>query len=132
MELGEEKDRSKLFEKAKNQIEKLYERRKTRSRLSKVNTILKNISAISIFDHELAEVYLTHVESAVNHINYWGMRAEADGAHMLKSFKMAVDLTARAQIMDKNHDRLEKVIDKMHYFSLLHQEMGTYLDDYLE
>ena len=46
MELGETEDRKKLLDRAKKGIERLYERRKTRSRLSKVNAILKEISLI--------------------------------------------------------------------------------------
>ena len=131
MELGNVEDRKKLLEKAKKSIERLYERRKTRSRLSKVNNILKEISLISIFDHELADVYIHHVECATSHINYFGLRREADANHLATSFKKSVDLITSSQTKEENGPRLEKVLDKLHRFYALTNELGEYLDENL-
>ena len=131
MELGTADDRKKLLEKAKNSIERLYERRKTRSRLSKVNGILKEMSMISIFDHELADVYIHHVECATGHINYYGLRREADAKHLATSFKRSVDLITSSQTKEENAPRLEKVLDRLHRFYALTNELGEYLDDNL-
>ena len=131
MELGEVEDRKKLLERAKNSISRLYERRKTRSRLSKVNAILKNMSAISIFDHELADVFIHHVECATSHINYYGLRRDADANHLATSFKKSVDLITSSQTRDENAPRLEKVLDRLHRFYMLTNELGEYLDENL-
>ena len=131
MELGDVEDRKKLLDRAKKSIGRLYERRKTRSRLSKVNTILKEISMISIFDHELAEVFLHHVECATSHINYYGLRRDADANHLATSFKKAVDLVTSSQTKDDNGPRLEKVLDRLHRFYALTNELGEYLDENL-
>ena len=132
MELGEKDDRKKLLDKAKNSIERLYERRKTRSRLSKVNAILKDISSISIFDHELADVYIHHVECATDHINYYGLRREADANHLASSFRKSVDLILRSQTQEDNVPRLEKCLERLHRFYALVNELGEYLDSQLE
>ena len=132
MELGEKDDRKKLLDKAKNSIERLYERRKTRSRLSKVNTLLKDISSISIFDHELADVYIHHVECATDHINYYGLRREADANHLASSFRKSVDLILRSQTQEDNVPRLEKCLERLHRFYALVNELGEYLDAQLE
>ena len=131
MELGNLDDRKKLLNRAKNSIERLYERRKTRSRLSKVNAILKDISIISIFDHELADVYIHHVECATAHINYYGLRRDADANHLATSFKKAVDLVTSSQTKEENAPRLEKVLDRLHVFYGLTSELGEYLDENL-
>jgi len=131
MELGGEADRKKLLDKAKNSIERLYERRKTRSRLSKVNAILKDIAAISIFDHELADVYIHHVECATSHINYYGLRRDADANHLATSFKKAVDLVTSSQTKEQNAPRLEHCLDQLHEFYWLISELGYYLDENL-
>ena len=132
MELGGIEDRKKLLEKAKKSIERLYERRKTRSRLSKVNAILKEISAISIFDHELADVYIYHVECATDHINYFGLRRDADASHLATSFKKSVDLIIRSQTKEENAPRLEKCVERLHRFFALRSELDNYLDEHLD
>lgn len=131
MELGNVDDRKKLLDRAKNGIGRLYERRKTRSRLSKVNTILKEISLISIFDHELAKVYIHHVECATSHINYYGLRREADANHLATSFKKSVDLITSSQTKEDNAPRLEKVLERLHRFYSLTNELGEYMDENL-
>lgn len=131
MELGEVADRKKLLDRAKTAIGRLYERRKTRSRLSKVNNILKEISLISIFDHELADVYIHHVESATSHINYYGLKRDADANHLAASFKKAVDLITSSQTKEENGPRLEKVLEKLHRYYALSNELGDYLDENL-
>jgi len=131
MELGEVEDRKKLLDRAKKSIGRLYERRKTRSRLSKVNNILKEISLISIFDHELADVYIHHVECASNHINYYGLRREADANHLATSFKKSVDLITSSQTKDDNGPRLERVLEQLHRYYALTNELGEYLDENL-
>lgn len=131
MELGDVADRKKLLDKAKNAIGRLYERRKARSRLSKTNNILKEISLISIFDHELADVYIHHVECATSHINYYGLRKEADANHLANSFRKSVDLITSSQTKDVNGPRLERVLEKLHRFYALTNELGEYLDDNL-
>lgn len=131
MELGTLDDRKKLLDKTKKSISRLYERRKTRSRLSKVNALLKEISLISIFDHELADVYIHHVECAASHINYYGLQREADANHLANSFKRAVDLITSSQTKEENAPRLEKVLDRLHRFYALTNELGDYLDENL-
>ena len=131
MELGGVEDRKKLLDRAKKSIERLYERRKTRSRLSKVNTILKEISLISIFDHELADVYIHHVECCTSHINYYGLRRDADANHLMTSFKRSVDLVTSSQTKDDNGPRLEKVLEKLHRFYAMTNELDEYLDENL-
>ena len=131
MELGNVDDRKKLLDRAKNTIGRLYERRKARSRLSKVNTILKDISLISIFDHELAEVYIHHVESATSHIDYYGLRKDADANHLAASFKKAVDLVTSSLTKEDNGPRLEKVLEKLQRYYALANELGEYLDENL-
>lgn len=131
MELGTTDDRKKLLDRAKNAISKLYVRRKTRSRLSKVNAILKDISLISIFDHELADVYLHHAEAATNHINYYGLLRDADGNHLINSFKKSVDLVTSSQTAEDNGPRLESIVDKLHYFYGLNKELKEYMHENL-
>ncbi len=131
MELGAVVDRKKLLDRAKKGIERLYERRKTRSRISKVNNILKEMSIISIFDHELADVYIHHVECATDHINYFGLKREADGNHLMASFKKAVDLITSSQTKKDNGPRLEKLLDRLHRFYALNRDLRSYLDENL-
>jgi len=131
MELGSDDDRKKLLTKAKNGIGKLYERFRTRSRLSKTNNILKEFEVISIFDHELADLYIHHVECAAQHINYYGWGRDADLNHLAKSFKKAVDLVTASQSKDQYAPRLEKVIDNLHNMRWFVDGLAIYMDDNL-
>jgi hypothetical protein len=131
MELGSEDDRKKLLDKAKNGIRKLYEKFRTRSRLTKVNNILKDMSAISIFDHELADVYITHVEAATNHLNYFGWARDADYNHLEKSFFRAVDLVTSSQSQDQLGGRLKDILKKLQKYTYFVDELEIYYDDNL-
>jgi hypothetical protein len=92
---------------------------------------LKDISLISIFDHELADVYIHHVECATGHINYYGLRNDADANHLATSFKRAIDLITSSQTRSENEPRLEKVLERLHRFRALTNELGEYLDENL-
>jgi len=131
MELGSDDDRKKLLDKAKNSIGKLYERWRTRSRLSKVNNILKEISAISIFDHELADVYMHHVEVATIHLSYYGWSKDADFNHLEKSFFRAVDLVTSSQSKDQFENRFTAVLYKLRRYTYFVDELQIYYDDNL-
>jgi hypothetical protein len=131
MELGSDEDRKKLLDKSKNGIGKLYERFRTRSRLTKVNNILKDISAISIFDHELADVYIHHVEVATDHLNYYGWARDAEYNHLEKSFFKAVDLVTSSQSRDQFEGRLNDVLNKLKNYTNFVDELEIYFDDNL-
>lgn len=131
MELGSDDDRKKLLDKAKNGIDKLYERFRTRSRLTKVNNILKNISMISIFDHELADVYINHVEAATHHLLYFGWAREADFNHLEKSWNKAIDLVTSSQSKDQFDDRLQSVLKQLKNYRTFVLDLEVYYDDNL-
>jgi len=132
MELGSDDDRKKLLDKAKNGIIKLYERFRTRSRITKVNNILKGISAISIFDHELADVYITHVEAATYHLNYFGWAKDADYNHLEKSFFKSVDLVTSSQSKDQFEGRLLEILQRLSKHRNFVSELQIYYDDNLD
>lgn len=131
MELGSDDDRKKLLDKAKKGIIKLYERFRTRSRITKVNNILKDISAISIFDHELADVYMTHVEAATYHLNYFSWAKDADYNHLEKSFFRTVDLVTSSQSKDQFESRLQEVLSRLQKHKYFVTELEIYYDDNL-
>lgn len=131
MELGSDDDRKKLLDRAKNGIGKLYEKFRTRSRLTKVNSILKELSAISIFDYELADVYIHHIEAATNHLNYYGWARDADYNHLEKSFFKAVDLVTSSQSKDQFDDRFKDVLSKLKNYTHFVDELEIYYEDNL-
>lgn len=131
MELGSDDDRKKLLDRTKKSIGKLYEKFRTRSRLSKVNNLLKEMASISIFDHELADVYIHHVETAVNHLNYYDWTKDADFNHLSNSFKKAVDLVTSSQSKDQFKPRFDDVIGQLHRFSWFVDDLEIYMDDNL-
>lgn len=105
MELGTEKERASLNQKAKKKLESLYQRYKTRSRKSKANAILKELEAISVFDHELADVYLYHAELCLDWLRYFDVKPmEAD--HMLESLDKAIQLIIRSMSEEQFEGRL--------------------------
>lgn len=131
MELGDVDDRKALFDKAKKKISNLYSRRKTRSRISKVNTLLKDIAAISIFEHELADLYLHHAEVAADHINYYGWPRDPDLNHLKTSFEKAVDHISSSQSKDTYQDRVEEVIEKLYEYDFFMSMLSDYKKDNL-
>ncbi len=131
MELGSIEDRKKLIDSAKKKITNLYKKRKARSRISKTNTILQDITQISIFDHELVGVYIHYLECASDNIYYYGMRNEAQGKQVYRNFTTAVDLVISSQTQSKNIPKLQSVIRKLTDHYTLWSELSTYYDENL-
>lgn len=131
MELGDESDRKAIFDKAKKKIESLYKRRKTRSRISKVNAILKDTAAVSIFEHEMADLYLFHAEIATDHLNYFGWPKDPDLNHLKNSFEKAVDLISSSQTKLSYQERVENVIDNLDEYGYIMQLLLDYKNENL-
>ena len=86
---------------------------------------------ISIFDHELAGLYIHHAEEATSHINYYGWTKDAAFNHLVKSYKVAVDLVTTSQSQDQYLDRLLEIIRKLHAHSYVQDELQMYFDENL-
>lgn len=127
MELGTEKERATLNGKAKKKLESLYQRYRTRSRKSKANTILKEQEAISVFDHELADVYLYHVELCLDWLRYFDVKPmEAD--HMLQSLDKAIQLILKSMSEDQFEDRLNSINQRANILYHYGQQVSEIID----
>jgi len=123
MELGTDSDRKNIFDKAKKKITTLYNRYRAKARVSKSKEILKGLESISIFDHELADAYLHHAESAVEHLVYYDRYRNADLNVIVFSFTKAVNLIAVSKTYVQFEDRLDKIIHSLHHIPFLQQEL---------
>jgi hypothetical protein len=111
MELGSTADRQKIYDQAKKKIAKFYERFKTRARQTKVNEIIKHLDGISIFDHELADLYLFHAEQVIDWLNYFTIRP-VEWRSFTKSFKRGLELVLKSMSEDEFKERIYTIVDK--------------------
>ncbi|MEE9438732.1 MAG: DUF6155 family protein [Saprospiraceae bacterium] len=132
MELGESKDRMLLLDKAKKKIAKLYDRRRARSRVSKTNVIIKEMVTISIFDHELADVYLTHAEVAAIHVRDYRNPKDAEVNTLVKSFKTSINLALSSGSFEDFRPRFEKIFESLYGFYWIVEELEFIYDDMIE
>ncbi len=116
MELGTEKDRQRIFNKAKKDLEAKYAtksyRRPRRPRIQKINAILNTMKKASIFDHELADLYLFDIEVALVFIVKYNFYSQVLGNHITSVFKSALEIIQNEQLTDLYKDRCKLIFER--------------------
>lgn len=117
MELGSEAERKKIFDKAKDQIKSKFisksKRRTRRPRIVKVNQILKDLAARSIFDHEMADLYMYTAEEASTFLSTYRYYSEPLLNCIINSYTKACIIIADQQLQDEYSDRSFDIIRKV-------------------
>lgn len=111
MELGSIGDRKKIYDQAKKKIAKYYERYKTRARQTKVNEIIKHLDKISVFDHELADLYLFHAEQVIDWLNCFTIRT-VEWNSFMRSLQKGLELVLKSMSEDEFRERIVTIVDK--------------------
>ena len=116
MELGQEKDRERLFAKAKKDIKGKYAtrsyRRPKRPRVAKINAILKEVNKISIFKEEMADLYLYNCECALDFIEEYQFHSDPLYNNIFRSFRSACDLIVASIAEEEQIERCQKIVDR--------------------
>ena len=119
MELGDDKTRQKIYQKAKKDITSKYvtksRRRPRRPRIQKVKNILKALERDSVLPYELIDIYLHNTEEALNFM----MKYRYDSAPLRNSinstFVKALNLIDIELMKSEYSERCGILVNKMSY-----------------
>ncbi len=127
MELGSEKERKKLYDKAKKEIDAKYKtksfRRPRRPRIQKVNQILAEMKRKSIFSHEMADLYLYDVETAIAFMRKYGFYSAVLSNHIVKTFHLACRIIQDQILQESYRERSRDILLSILYYPTIHMEL---------
>lgn len=127
MELGSDKDRQKVYEKAKASIISKYKtksrRRPRRPRIQKINTLLKEMERSSVLPYEMIDLYLFNAEQGLSFMNAYKFYSDPLRNTILKSLEKALALIEDALFQDQYRDRMELLITIRIYDYFMQKEV---------
>ena len=131
MELGSEEERKKLYLKAKTNIESKYAtksyRRPRRPRIQKINAILAEMNRKSIFQHEMVDLYLFDVETAVGFARKYNFYSNVLSNHIISVFEKACHILQEdISIQGAYRERCDEILDAIMYYPTIHIDLDKY------
>ncbi len=116
MDMGSEKDRERIFAKAKSEIAKKYMtksyRKPRRPRIQKVNKILSETRKSTILDYEMIDIYLFTSETALDFMDEYQFYSDVLVNNICGTFEKAVKLIKENLMEDDFKDRVEGIREK--------------------
>ena len=116
MDMGSEKDRQRIFEKAKKEIAKKYltksYRRPRRPRIQKVNKILSDTRKSTVLDYEMIDIYLFTCETALEFMDEYEFYSEVLVNNICGTFEKGMKLIKENLMEDDFADRVEAIREK--------------------
>lgn len=130
LELGSEKDREKIYHKAKESIKAKYRtksyRKPRRPRIQKINTILKELEKKAVFKWEMIDIYLFNAEQGLLFMRTYKFYSEPLKNTIVNSLKGALPLIEESLFQEKFKDRVEAIISlKIYDFGMRQQILST-------
>jgi hypothetical protein len=120
MELGSEKDRDTIFSHAKKSISKYYTTKNSHKpkapRIRRVQSLLSELSKISVFKHELADLYLYDVEIALDFLMKYYFSSKSVNNNLESSFNKACLIINEFNYQDLFIERAESIMKKAAHF----------------
>jgi len=117
MELGTEKDRQRIYNNIKKEIEKKYAtrsiRRPRKPRISKIRAILRNLERQKSFTYELGDVFLFNVECATEYVKKHWILTDPLRNIILETYEKACLNIRDALMEDEYLDRVNQCIVNM-------------------
>lgn len=130
MELGTEKERTLMYEKAKTDIASKYKTRSykkpRRPRIQKIKKIISELNKLTVFNYEMIDVYLFNTEAAITFHNEYNYYSTPLFNTILSSFESALDLIEQNMMADTYHERCKKIAYSCDY---LYNELLTLFND---
>jgi len=130
LELGSEKDRQKIYDKAKESIKVKYRtksyRKPRRPRIQKINTILKELETKAVFQWEMIDIYLFNAEQGLLFMKTYKFYSDPLKNTIINSLKKAIPLIEESLFQEKFKDRVEAMVSlKIYDFGLRQQMIST-------
>jgi len=116
MDMGSEKDRAKIFEKAKKEIAKKYltksYRKPRRPRIQKVNKILSDTRKSAILDYEMIDIYLFTCETALGFMDEYQFYSDVLVNNICSTYEKGMKLIKENLMDEEFADRVEAIKEK--------------------
>jgi len=127
MELGSEKDRQKVYEKAKASIISKYKtksyRKPRRPRIQKINTLLREMERTAVLPYEMIDIYLFNAEQGLGFMRDYKFYSDPLRNTILKSLEKALALIEDALFQDEYKDRMELIVSIKIYDYFMQKEV---------
>lgn len=129
MELGNEADRKKMYDKSKKEIASKFAtksfRKPRRPRIQKAYKILKDIKEQAVFQHELIDIYLFTTETAWSFMDDYEFYSTPLHNMIVNSYKNALELIKISRMEDDFKERSEKMVLSVKYHRDLQNELKS-------
>lgn len=133
MEIGTAEQRQKTYTKAKKEIEAKYKtksyRRPRRPRIQKIKKILSEIQKLSVFSHELIDVFLFDVECALNFASEYNYFSTPLFNNIIRSYSVALRFISENQLELEYKERCANVMAKSIPVYELNREIVTLFNE---
>ncbi len=122
MELGSNKDRTKIYANAKKEIIKRYAtksyRKPRKPRIRKINSILTEMSIKAIFEHEMIDLYLFNAETGNEFIKNYDLMTTPIFNTIAKSFDSAINIILRSLLEEEYETRCQNIVNNCTNYEL--------------
>lgn len=129
MELGSEADRLRIYAKAKKDITSKYAtksfRRPRRPRIQKINTLLKALKKATIFEHEMVDIYLFDIETALVFIAKYHFYSQTLANHIVSVFAKATDIISEQQLQSTFQERCDLILQRSELLPDIHWDLDN-------
>lgn len=119
MDLGTDKDRKRVFDKAKKEIAKKYltksYRKPRRPRIQKVNKILSETRKSTILDYEMIDIYLYTAETALNFMREYDFVSDVLVNNICNTFEKAQNLIKDNLMEEEFAERVGQLRERSKY-----------------
>lgn len=119
MDLGSDKDRKRIFDKAKKEIAKKYltksYRKPRRPRIQKVNKLLSETRKSTVLDYEMIDIYLFTSETALEFMREYHFFSDVLVNNICNTFEKAQNLIKDNLMEEEFAERVEAIREKSKY-----------------
>ncbi len=114
LELGDEKERNKIYDKAKQSIQKKYKtksfRKPRRPRIQKINALLTELEKNATYNWDMIDVYLFNAEQGIQFMKTYSFYSDPLRNTILKSLEKGLLLIEDALFQSEYQERVEALI----------------------
>ena len=129
MELGNEKDRKRIYSQAKKDIASKYKtksiRKPRRPRIQKVQKILRELERQTVFNYELIDIYLYDVECALQFAHKYDYFTQVLFNNISRSFERACELIEQNRLYKDYSERCDNILLLSRYIRELNKNLNA-------
>lgn len=133
MELGTADERVKLYDRAKKDITSKYAtksyRKPRRPRIQKINKILADMKKKSVFSHEILDLYLFDVETAITFMREYDFFSLVLAKHIIKVYEMAIRIIQDLKLESEFEERCSKILASTYFSPGIHIDLEDLYDE---